>query len=170
MARKNRPKITWKVQPNKPVVPVVNRPKQIKSIKNKPRLKLKAKFKSNIPKKLSLQPTAYSKEPALDKGFADLLLPGSMFLTIDDCCVFNAEVYGVQPHKYPYIISTPSYLIGTGKSFKAKTLALYMGTTRVDEALGKKTVSVKRHTFLIDSCMILTNNVCVHFTPAAGAI
>ena len=139
MARPQRKKITWKEGAKGP--------------------------KSDSLRLPSMVPDVLYEGPKLD------LRPGQLFFT-----KFNLEVFeyhrGVKAHPLKYVgetwLNPDKYDSWSypAKILRKDSIAIYVGTTRVEEADPKGyTISRLRHTFMIDGSCYMTNNLNGFFQP-----
>lgn len=137
MAHRRRPKVTWK----DPV--------------------------SRIP---VAQPLPHIPEvqlaPELAEQYAAALTVGSLWTLSTDVKVMNGyPAPRYKQHEFPYV-EVAGYYDYVKLGVKG-TLAVYMGTIRVEEVSNhNRTVSVPRHSFLINGARYLTRDLTL-FVPAA---
>jgi len=95
---------------------------------------------------------------------ASHLRPGELWRVAAHCFAAVPEHYGVEAPPHPYGSGN-----WTGSVIHTKgTVAIYLGTTRVTEDNRGRSISVPRHTFLVEGMVYLVRNLA-DFEPALDA-
>lgn len=87
------------------------------------------------------------------------LVPGKMWRVSAPFVVVQGLPDDIEQPPYPYCVSHDWVPWGAKASHQRGSIAVYLGTTRVEEATNSRRVTVLRHTFMIEGAVYLTRNL-----------
>lgn len=88
------------------------------------------------------------------------LVPGTLW-TVKTPVLYPEQIYpDVEQPPFPYAIGNEYVPWGINtKTHARNALAIYLGTTRVEESSRDRRISVPRHTFIVDGVTYITRNL-----------
>ena len=113
--------------------------------------------------KKALQPRHYLADvlitPEKYTEYLPYLVPGKLWRVSTPFVVVQSLPFDFEQPPYPYCVSHDWVPWGAKASHQRGSIAVYLGTTRVEEATNSRRVTVLRHTFMIEGAVYLTRNL-----------